>query len=137
MLQNTLYNWKVLVENTVGAKIKKKKTILSENVLRANGNTYKESILGCPPPIILIFGYVIEDRKIRNTCFFIFPPFSYLGGWKLRSKLGLENHFCGKKWTFWKSGESVIFSHSKTQNSFIDTIPLSLIILEIFHKNDF
>ena len=28
-------------------------------------------------------------------------------------------------------------SHSKTQNSSIDTIPLSLIVLEIFHKNDF
>ena len=34
----------------------------------------------CPPPIILIFGYVIEDRKIRNTCFFIFPRFHILGG---------------------------------------------------------
>ena len=34
----------------------------------------------CPPPIISIFGYVIEDRKIRNTCFFIFPPFSDLRG---------------------------------------------------------
>ena len=33
----------------------------------------------CPPPIISIFGYVIEDRKIRNTCFFYFSPFSYLG----------------------------------------------------------
>ena len=28
-------------------------------------------------------------------------------------------------------------SHSKTQISSIDTIPLSLIVLEIFHKNDF
>ena len=28
-------------------------------------------------------------------------------------------------------------SHSKTQNSSIDTIPLSLIVLETFHKNDF
>ena len=41
----------------------------------------------CPPPMILIFGYVIEDRKIRNT-------------WKLRSKLGLKNHFCGKNGLF-------------------------------------
>ena len=28
-------------------------------------------------------------------------------------------------------------SHSKTQNSSIDTNPLSLIVLEIYHKNDF
>ena len=48
----------------------------------------------CPPQIISIFGYVIEDRKIRNTCFLFFPVFIF-GGWKLRSKLGLKNHFCG------------------------------------------
>ena len=52
------------------------------------------------PPIISIFGYVIEDRKIRNTCFFYFSPYSYLGGWKLRSKLGLKNHFCGENGLF-------------------------------------
>ena len=69
---------------------------------------FKEGLQGeyfrCPPPIILIFGYVIEDRKIRNTCFFIFPRFHIWGGggggWKLRSKLGLKNHFCGKNWLF-------------------------------------
>ena len=33
----------------------------------------------CPPPIISIFWYVIEDRKIRNTCFFIFPRFHIWG----------------------------------------------------------
>ena len=50
----------------------------------------------CPPPIISIFGYVIEDRKIRNTCFFIFPRFHIWGvSFELRSKLGLKNHFCG------------------------------------------
>ena len=55
----------------------------------------------CLPPNILIFGYVIEDRKIRNTCFFLFfPVFIFGGGWKLRSKLGLKNHFCGKNGLF-------------------------------------
>ena len=35
----------------------------------------------CPPPIALIFGYVLENWKIRYTyVFFYSRPFSYLGG---------------------------------------------------------
>ena len=53
----------------------------------------------CPPPIILIFGYVIEDQKIRNTCFFIFPCF-HIWGMKTVFKVRVEKSFLWKKWTF-------------------------------------
>ena len=43
----------------------------------------------CPPPTISIFGYVIEDRKIRNTCFFIFPRF-HIWGVKTAFKVRVE-----------------------------------------------
>ena len=46
----------------------------------------------CPPPIILIFGYVIEDRKIRNTSFFIFPRF-HIWGVKTAFKVRVEKSF--------------------------------------------
>ena len=46
----------------------------------------------CPPPIISIFGYVIEDRKIRNTCFFIFPRF-HIWGVKTAFKVRVEKSF--------------------------------------------
>ena len=46
----------------------------------------------CPPPIISIFGYVIEDRKIRNTCFFIFPRF-HIWGVKTVFKVRVEKSF--------------------------------------------
>ena len=46
----------------------------------------------CPPTIILIFGYVIEDRKIRNTCFFIFPRF-HIWGVKTEVKVRVEKSF--------------------------------------------
>ena len=99
-------------------------------------STLTRRYLGVPPPIILIFGYVTEDRKIRNTCLFIFPRFRIWGvktafkvrGWKI---IFVEKMDFLKIW--WGSH----ISHSKTQNLFIDTIPLSLIVLEIFHKNDF
>ena len=90
----------------------------------------------CPPPIILIFGYAIEDRKIRNTCFFIFPRF-HIWGVKTAFKVRVEKSFFWKKLDFLKIWWVSHISHSKTQNSSIDTIPLSLIVLEIFHKNDF
>ena len=46
----------------------------------------------CPPPIISNFGYVIEDRKIRNTCFFIFPRF-HIWGVKTAFKVRDEKSF--------------------------------------------
>ena len=37
-------------------------------------------IFKCPPSILLVFGYVLEDRKITNVFFFYFGRFGYLGG---------------------------------------------------------
>ena len=58
----------------------------------------------CPPSIILIFGYVIEDRKIKKYVFFYFSPFSYFegggGGVKTAFKFRVEKSFLWKKWTF-------------------------------------
>ena len=67
----------------------------------------------CPPPIILIFGYVIEDRKIRNTCFFIFPHF-HIWGVKAAFKVRVEKSF------LWKNG---LFENLMSQSyfSFKDT----------------
>ena len=88
-----------------------------------------------PPPIILIFGYVIENRKIRNTWFFIFPRF-YIWGWKLRSKLGLKNHFCGKNGLFENLGSQSYFGFKDTKFVHWHYSPISR-VLEIRHKNDF
>ena len=41
--------------------------------------THKESILGVRLRSFRFFGYVIEERKIRNTCFLFFPVFIFLG----------------------------------------------------------
>ena len=53
---------------------------------------YKESILGVRLRSFRFFGYVIEDRKIRNTCFFIFPRF-HIWGVKTAFKVRVEKSF--------------------------------------------
>ena len=50
----------------------------------------EESILGVHLRSFRIFGYVIEDRKIRNACFFISPRFHIWGVKNCCSKLGLK-----------------------------------------------
>ena len=97
---------------------------------------YKESILGVRLRSFWFLVYVIEDRKIRNTCFLFFPVFIF-GGWKLRSKLGLKNHFCGKNGLFENLVSQSYFAFKDTKFVHWHYSPLSLIVLEIFHKNDF
>ena len=46
------------------------------------------------------FWICYRGPKNKKYVFFYFSPFSYLGGWKLHSKLGLKNHFCGKNGLF-------------------------------------
>ena len=81
------------------------------------------------------FGYVIEDRKIRNACFLFFPVFIFWGV-KTAFKVRVKNHFCGKNGLFENLVSQSYFAFKDTK-FVIDTIPLSLIVLEIFHKNDF
>ena len=97
--------------------------------------SYKESILGVR---LRSFWFLICYRRPKNKkyVFFYFSPFSYLGV-KTAFKVMVEKSFLWKKLTFWKSGASVIFRIQRHNNSSIDTIPLSLIVLEIYHKNYF
>ena len=54
--------------------------------------TDKERILGVRLRSFRFFRYVIEDRKIRNTCFFIFSRF-HIWGVKTAFKVRVEKSF--------------------------------------------
>ena len=47
--------------------------------------------------------------------FFLFSPVFIFGGWKLRSKLGLKNHFCGKNGTFENLVSQLYFASKDTK----------------------
>ena len=82
------------------------------------------------------FWICYRGPKNKKYVFFYFSPFSYLGGENCVQSLGWKIIFV-EKMDFLKIWWVSHISHSKTQNSSIDTIPLSLIVLEISHKNDF